>query len=125
MDENNVAQPPPAPVAQPVPVARPFTMPEYMRWTNQHTKHTNKLNKVNGITHGLESDHVAGLSPYDIQHIIELKNINRDAMDYARDHYPDNNGDKFWNQEIMQEITNKTMHVLNLLERRFAVKLPR
>ena len=80
---------------------------------------------MNGIVLCLESDHVAGLSPYDIQHIIELKNINRDAMDYARDHYPDNNGDKFWNQEIMREITNKTMHVLNLLERRFAVKLPR
>ena len=137
MDANNVAQP--DHVAQPVaqlpavaqlppvvqPVARPFTMFEYKKWTNQHTKHTNKLSKVNGIIHVLESDHVAGISPYDIQDIIDLKNINRDAMFYAMDHYPDVNGTKFGNQDIMREITNKTTHVLNLLELRFEVILPR
>ncbi len=133
MDANNVAQPDhvaqlPAvaqlpPVVQPV--ARPFTMFEYKKWTNQHTKHTNKLNKVNGIIATLESDHVAGRSPYDIQDIIDLKNLNRDAMFYAMDHYPDVNGTKFGNQDIMREITNKTTHVLNLLELRFEVILPR
>ena len=140
MDANNVAQPdhvaqPPVaqlpavaqlpPVVQPVARPRPFTMDQYKKWTNKHTKHTNKLNKVNGIIATLESDHVAGISPYDIQDIIDLKNINRDAMFYAMDHYPDLNGTKFGNQDIMREITNKTTHVLNLLELRFAVILPR
>ena len=107
------------------PVAPLFTVMESLNWVKLHTKHTNKLNKVNGIVLGLESDHMAGLSPYHIEHITELKNINRNAMDYARDHFPDKNLDKFWNQEAIREITNQTVHVLNLLERRFAVKLPR
>ena len=121
---NHVVQPPVA-VVQPVVRPRQFTMDQYKKWTNKHTKHTNKLNKVNGIIATLESDHVVGNSTFDILDIVDLKNLNRDALLYAMDHYPDVNGTKFWNQDIMRELTNQTTHILNLLELRFKETLPR